>query len=479
MTSELRVRFAPSPTGYLHIGGVRTALFSWLWARKNGGVFVLRIEDTDLERSTEQSVGAIVESLRWLNLDWDEGPEVGGPFGPYFQSQRLELYRRYSERLIASGNAYRCYCTKDDLAAARAAHTARGDRTAFRYPGTCKGRTEQPDAPFVVRFNAPSSGTTGWADLVKGRIDVPNDTQQDFVLLRSDGVPLYNFGCVVDDSEMNISLVTRGDDHIVNTAPQILIYEALQKSVPTFAHLPMILAPNGEKLSKRHAAVNALEYRDQGYLPDAVLNYLARLGWSHGDQEIFSRQELIEKFSWDHVGSNAGRYDAKKFLYVQASHLRSQTDEHLATLAIPWLEKKGLPTTNATLIQRSIATAKARASTLADLAEAIDFYLVESPVIDDKAKAKFLTPEQAPRLQELHNLIEQVEPFDEATLEAQVKAWLESKGYAMKDVAQPSRVALTGRTTSPGLFEMMAVLGKQPTLQRLAHAVAVAHGQTP
>ncbi len=473
MTSSVRVRFAPSPTGYLHIGGVRTALFGWLWARKNNGVFVLRIEDTDQERSTEQSVGAILQSMHWLGLDWDEGPETGGPHGPYYQSQRLSLYADYSETLIASGKAYRCYCTKEDLAAAREVHASRADRTAFRYPGTCRERTDHPDAPYVVRFKASHHGSTGWADLVKGRIDVPNDTQQDFVLLRSDGVPLYNFGCVVDDAEMNISLVTRGDDHIINTAPQLLIYEALGKTPPQFAHLPMILAPNGEKLSKRHAAVNVLEYRDQGYLPDAVLNYLARLGWSHGDQEIFTRQELIDKFGWDHVGSNAGRYDSKKFLYVQASHLRLQSDATLCELITPWLEAKGLPTTDTSLIEHAIATVKSRANTLIDLVDGIDFYLLETPSFDEKAKTKFLTQAQATRLSELHDVLQTVEPFEEPILETHVKSWLERKGYTMKDVAQPARVALTGRTTSPGLFEMMAVLGKTKTLHRLKQAIAL------
>lgn len=474
MSSDLRVRFAPSPTGYLHIGGVRTALFSWLWVRKNNGRFVLRIEDTDRERSTDASVRAIIESMRWLGLDWDEGPEIGGAYGPYYQTERLKLYAKYSQQLIASGKAFRCYCTKEELAAARAAHQAKGDRTAFRYPGTCRQRPEPAqDMPYVVRFKAPTTGRTGWKDLIKGRIDVPNDTQQDFVLLRSDGIPLYNFGCVVDDAEMQISLVTRGDDHIINTAPQILLYEALSKSPPQFAHLPIILAPNGEKLSKRHASVNVLEYRDQGYLPDAVINYLARLGWSHGDQEIFSRKELIEKFDWDHVGSNPGRYDAKKFLYVQASHLRMESDARLTKLVIPVLQSLGLPTQNTTLIERGIATAKARASTLTDLARAIDFYLLEEPPLETKAQAKFLTPAYTARLGELLTMLETVTPFDEPTLESAVTTWLAAQGYVMKDVAQPARVALTGRTTSPGLFEMMAVLGKATTLQRLKCAISM------
>ena len=286
-----RVRFAPSPTGYLHIGGVRTALFNWLWARKTKGGFILRIEDTDQERSTRESVAVIFDSLRWLGLDWDEGPEVGGAHGPYTQMERLAVYREFAEKLIASGKAYRCYCTKEELDAQRAALKARDPKAQFRYPGTCRHRNDAPGLPFVVRFSVPETGSVRYVDQVFGEVVTPNAAQQDFVLLRSDGVPLYNFGAVVDDASMGVTLVARGRDHMVNTPPQIMIYEALGQPPPAFAHLPMMLAPNGEKLSKRHGAVSVTEYRDQGYSPRAVLNYLARFGWSHGDQEVFSLGE--------------------------------------------------------------------------------------------------------------------------------------------------------------------------------------------
>ncbi|MBW2509045.1 MAG: glutamate--tRNA ligase, partial [Deltaproteobacteria bacterium] len=363
--SEVRVRFAPSPTGYLHIGGVRTALYSWLWARRHGGTFILRIEDTDRERSTDESIQIVLESMRWLGLDWDEGPEVGGDHGPYVQSERLHIYAQFAERLIENGHAYRCYATKEEIAAAREAHQRSGTKDGFRFESPWRDRSDSPEqasARHVIRFRAPHSGTTSWIDAVKGRIEIPHSTLQDFILIRPDGMPLYNFGCVVDDLTMGVTLVARGDDHVINTAPQILLYRALGAEVPQFAHMPMVLAPNGEKLSKRHAAVGVLEYRDMGYLPDGVINYLARLGWSYGDQEIFTREELIEKFSWDRVGSTAGRYDAKKFLHVQAEHLRMLPDEELARLVIPFLGALGVevPPDDPTLL-KAIPYVKPRA----------------------------------------------------------------------------------------------------------------------
>lgn len=475
--SEVRVRFAPSPTGYLHIGGVRTALYSWLWARQNDGTFILRIEDTDKERSTDESIRIVFDSMRWLGLDWDEGPEVGGSHGPYVQSERLAIYAEYTERLIGSGHAYRCYATKEEIAEARAAFQSTGAKGGFRFQSPWRDRTEPPEDPnarHVVRFRAPSDGHTGWDDAVKGRIDVPNDTQQDFILLRPDGMPLYNFGCVVDDLTMGVTLVARGDDHVINTAPQILLYEALDATPPQFAHMPMVLAPNGEKLSKRHAAVGVLEYRDMGYLPDAVLNYLARLGWSHGDQEIFTRAELIEKFSWDKVGATAGKYDAKKFLYVQEEHLRMLPDDEVARLSVPFLAAIGVEATadDPTLLA-AIPYIKPRASTLADVADAVRYFL-EDVQFEDKARRKFLKPEFSDNLVRLADLVQDVEPFSAPRLDEVVKSWLEENELPMKKVAQPARVAMTGRTRSPGLFEVMEVLGRNRTVHRLRAAAKLA-----
>ena len=467
--SKPRVRFAPSPTGYLHIGGVRTALFSWLWARKLGGRFVLRIEDTDKERSTDASRQVILESMRWLGLLWDEGPEVGGEQGPYYQSERLALYREYAETLVSRGQAYRCYATKEELQEARARHEASGSKQPFRYPRLWRDRNDWPEGkPYVIRFKSPLSGVTGWNDVVRGRIDVPNEEQQDFVLLRSDGLPLYNFACVVDDLCMNINLVARGDDHLVNTPPQVLIYEALGATPPAFAHLPMILAPNGEKLSKRHAAVSVLDYRDQGYLPVAVLNYLARLGWSHGDQEIFSLEELVEKFDWAKVGKTAARYDAKKFAYVQSSHLRGTEVGVLAERSLPFFAARGLEVeASDARLSAAIPSVLTRATTLADIAELSDFFFREAPVFDEKAQRKFLVPAAAAPLRALAEQVEGLEDFRAAEIEKVVTAWLESSGLALKEVAQPARVALTGRSASPGLFEVMEILGRERSLARL------------
>ncbi len=478
--SEVRVRFAPSPTGYLHIGGVRTALYSWLWARRHGGKFILRIEDTDLERSTTESVDVVLESMRWLGLAWDEGPEVGGPSAPYFQSQRLELYRTYAERLIASGHAYRCYATKEEMQAARDAHQASGTKDGFVFHSPWRDRTEppaDPSAPHVIRFKSPASGSSAWQDKVKGRIEVQHATLQDFVLVRTDGMPLYNFSCVVDDIEMGITLVARGDDHMINTTPQILLYEALGAAVPEFAHVPMVLAPNGQKLSKRHAAVAVLEYRDMGYLPDAVLNYLVRLGWSHGDQEIFTREELVEKFDWDHVGSQAGKYDAKKFAYVQAEHLRMAPDDRLCEGVVPFLAALGITASASDpRLRAALPFVKPRATTFADLADAVSYFLVDAPAFEKGVKEKVLVAESAAELRALADAVRDVTPFDDPTLSARVDAWLAETGRTMKQVAQPARVAMTGRTRSPGLFQVMEVLGRDVTLARLEAGAQIAEG---
>jgi len=475
----VRVRFAPSPTGYLHIGGVRTALFNWLWARRTGGAFVLRIEDTDQERSTAESRAVILESLRWLGIDWDEGPEKGGAHGPYTQMERLGLYKEWSEKLIAAGKAFRCFCTKEELDAQREALKAKDPKAKFRYPGTCRSRADQPDKPFVVRFKMPSEGTVRYVDKVFGEVVTPNAEQQDFVLLRSDGVPLYNFGAVVDDITMEISLVARGRDHMVNTPPQILLYEAFGAKAPDFAHLPMMLAPSGEKLSKRHGAVSATEYRDQGYAPSAVLNYLARFGWSHGDQEVFSKDDLIAKFDWEHCGRGDGKFDAKKFLAINYEHLKTEAlmpSAEYAERVLPFLAKRGVTGASTEAVLRALPTVRERAHTFVEAAESLDFFFRDAPVMDEKAATKFLVPEAAPRLRELASTIAAVSDWTEAALEARTVAWLAEKGLAIKDIAQPSRVALTGRSASPGLYQVLFVLGRDASLARLESGAARAEG---
>jgi glutamyl-tRNA synthetase len=467
--SKVRVRFAPSPTGFLHIGSARTALYNWLWARKHGGAFILRVEDTDRERSTEAAVQAIFDSMNWLGLDWDEGPKVGGAYGPYFQMQRLEIYQQFAARLIASGAAYRCYCTAEDLARARAEHKQRtGSEHGFRYPGTCRERTDQPDRPFVIRMKAPASGSVAWDDLIKGRLEFPSESQQDAVLMRNNGVPLYNLGAVVDDITMGVTLVARADDHVVNTPQQILLYQALGETPPQFAHMPLILGKGGEKMSKRDAAVGVLDYRDLGYVPDGLLNYLVRLGWSHGDQEIFTRAELIEKFDWEHVGRTGARYDEKKFQSVQASHLRMLMPVQAAALSVPFLAARGLAVSaEDPRLAAAAALVLPRATTLKDVAEAVDYFFRDPPEFDVAAAAKFLVPERAEVLVQLAAQVQAVEPFERGALETAVKAWVEARGLPLQDVAQPARVALTGRKASPGLFEVMEVLGRVRTVQRL------------
>jgi glutamyl-tRNA synthetase len=476
--SKVRVRFAPSPTGYLHIGGVRTALFNWLWARKTGGTFILRIEDTDRERSTEESVRVIFDSLRWLGLDWDEGPGVGGPYGPYTQMERLALYREHAERLIAQRKAYRCWCTKEELERAREELKARDPKATFKYPGTCRDRKDEPDKPYVVRFLAPRTGSITYYDKVFGEVTTPNAAQQDFVLLRSDGVPLYNFGAVVDDMTMGVTLVARGRDHMVNTPPQIMLYEAFGAPVPELAHLPMMLAQSGEKLSKRHGAVSVTEYREQGYAPHAVLNYLARFGWSHGDQEVFSLEQLVEAFSWEHCGRGDGKFDAKKFLAIQYEHMKSPAlvpDDQYAARTREFLARRGLSVSDAD-VRRTMHTVRERAHTFAEAAERLDFFFRDPPELDAKAREKFLVPANLAYLEGLIALFEGADDWTEAALEARVSAWLAEKGLAMKDVAQPARVALTGRTASPGLWEVLAVLGKERSIARLRAAAALAKG---
>ncbi len=475
----LRMRFAPSPSGYLHIGNVRSTLFTWLWCKSQGGKFVLRVEDTDQERSSIDSVRAVLDDLKWLGLEWDEGPEVGGQFAPYFQSERKAVYREHTTQLIRERKAYRCYCTKEELDAQREALKAANPKANFVYPGTCRNRTDEPDLPFVVRFRSPTSGSTDFNDRVFGHISTPNSAQQDFVLMRTDGYPLYNLAATIDDHLMEITLVARGRDHIGNTPQQILLYEAFGWQPPEFAHLPMMLSAKGEKLSKRNGSVSVKEYRDKGFTPMGVLNYLVRFGWSSGDQEIFSREQLIELFSWDHVNKGDGKFDDKKFADVAFEQLKQPSLTSLADYAAwvkPFLALRGIENPDDALLLRAIPGVRERARTLVDAAHDLDFYFREPPELDEKARQKFLTPAAAPHLQGLRTLFESVSTWQPEPLEAALKAWVEGAGLTMKDVAQPARVALTGRSASPPLFEVMTVLGKPRSLSRLAHASEIAQG---
>ncbi len=473
----LRMRFAPSPSGYLHIGNVRSTLFTWLWCKSQGGTFVLRVEDTDQERSSIDSVRAVLDDLKWLGLQWDEGPEVEGPYAPYFQSERRALYREHTEQLIREGKAYRCYCTKEELDAQREALKAKNPKANFVYPGTCRDRKDQPDLPFVVRFRSPTTGSTDFTDRVFGFISTPNSAQQDFVLMRTDGYPLYNLAATIDDHLMNITFVVRGRDHIGNTPQQILLYRAFGWEPPEFGHLPMMLSAKGEKLSKRNGSVSVKEYRDRGFTPMGVLNYLVRFGWSSGDQEIFSREQLIQLFSWDNVNKGDGKFDEKKFADVAFEQLKRPeltSLEDYAAWVKPFLALRGLENPDPDLLRRAIPGIRERARTLVDAAHDLDFYFRESPEFDDKAKQKFLTAAAAPHLLALKGLFEAVIDWQAEPLEAALKHWIEGSGLTMKDVAQPARVALTGRSASPPLFDVLAVLGRATSLERLARAAEIA-----
>lgn len=465
-----RVRFAPSPTGYLHIGGVRTALFNWLWARKTGGTFVLRIEDTDQERSTDESRKVILDSMKWLGLTWDEGPEVGGDHGPYTQMERLAVYEKYADRLVAEGKAYRCTCTKEMLDAQREALKAKDPKASFRYPGTCREANHPKDSVHVVRFKVPQHGVVIYHDMVFGTVSTPNAAQQDFVLLRSDGIPLYNFGAVVDDLTMGITLVARGRDHMVNTPPQILLYEALGQKPPKFAHLPMMLAPSGEKLSKRNGAVSVGDYLTNGYSPVALLNYLVRFGWSHGDQEVFSRDEMIAAFDWEHCNKSDGKFDSKKLLAINHEHLKQERltpyAEYKATVK-GFLAARGIESPDDAKLDAAIPLIREKARTYVDAADMLDFFFRAQPVFDDKAVAKFLVPANVENLRKSAELVESVPEWTVPALEAAFNTWLAEKGLQIKDVAQPARVALSGRTISPSIFETIHVLGREVSVERL------------
>lgn len=472
-----RLRFAPSPTGYLHIGGVRTALFNWLWARKTGGTFVLRIEDTDRERSTVDNEELIYRDMRWLGLDWDEGPTVGGPFGPYKQMERLAVYAEFGEKLVRAGAAYRCYCTKEELAQQREALKSRDPKATFRYPGTCRDRLPpSPDAPWVLRLRAPQAGTLTYHDLVFGEVSTPNSAQQDAVLMRADGVPLYNLGAVVDDITMGITLVCRGRDHMINTPLQILLYEALGQPPPAFAHLPMLLAPDGQKLSKRHGAVSVGEYRDRGIPAAALLNYLVRFGWSFGDQEVFSIGELIEKFDFDGCSKADGKFDAKKLAAIAFEHMKEPkllADQAYADGVLPFLSARGLGAVDRDTLIRAIPAVRERGLSFADAADRLDYFFRDPPAYDDKAVKKFLVPEHAGRLRAVRDILAAAGDFTPPGLEAAVSGWLATEGLELKDVSQPVRVAVTGRAASPGLFDVLSILGKDRAVARIDHALAL------
>lgn len=454
-------RFPPSPTGYLHIGGARTALFNWLYARKNHGRFILRIEDTDVQRSTEEATRAILESMEWLGLDWDEGP--------FFQSRRYHIYASFIERLLATGTAYHCHCSQEELDRKR--KEARSLGLKPKYDGTCRERGLGPAPGSVVRLKSPSTGITAFQDAVKGLISVDNSELDDLVLRRSDQSPTYHLAVVVDDITLGVNTVIRGDDHVNNTPRQIMIYKALGETLPKYAHVPMILGPDRTRLSKRHGATSVLAYRDMGYLPQALLNALARLGWSFGDQEKFTKDELIEKFSLERVGRSAGIFNAEKLLDLNAWYIRESDPGELAGFLVPFLEELGLNNLVPDRITRAVETMKPRSRTLREMAEGAAFYFQSSLSYEEKADRKFLKTDVLEHMEELRSRLSECDDFNENFLEGLFSDYLEEKQVKLAKIAQPLRVALTGKTASPGLFEVMAVLGKEDVIRRIDAAI--------
>jgi glutamyl-tRNA synthetase len=460
MNEKVRTRFAPSPTGFLHIGGARTALFSWLFARHNGGEFVLRVEDTDQIRSTDESTKAILDAMTWLGLNWDDGP--------HFQAQRVDLHREMVQKLIDEGKAYYCTCSSEELEASRKQAMATGKKP--KYDGTCRNKNLKKSPGSVVRFRGAQTGITVVEDLVKGNIIFNNDELDDLIIERGDGYPTYNFAVVVDDALMNITHVIRGDDHVNNTPRQILMYQALGFAVPKFAHVPMILGADKARLSKRHGATSVMAYKEMGYLPEALMNYLVRLSWAHGDQEIFSLPELIDLFTLDAVGKSPAVFNPEKLLWLNAHYIKEASAERLMEEMKP-LWPAHTPTGDAAFTQKVIADLQPRVKTLVEMATMADFYFAGQVQYEDQAAQKFLVPEVTANLQAMLAAIPAVQNFSKTGIEEFLKAFTQERDIKFKVIAQPLRVALTGKTVSPGIDEVMVTLGKDRVVQRLKDAI--------
>jgi len=482
MADQVRVRFAPSPTGHLHVGGARTALFNWLYARNRGGRFILRIEDTDLERSTEESYRGILEALKWLGLEWDEGPLAGGEYGPYFQSERRHLYREYAERLLSENKAYYCFCTPDDLCAMREELKRQGKDPMYTRKcrdldaGIVAGRLKD-GTPHVLRFKAPLGGETTFEDIVRGSVTFPNPQIDDFVIMKSDGYPTYNFAVVVDDSMMRISHVIRGEDHLSNTPKQIMLYHALESAVPSFAHVPLIMGADGSRLSKRHGATAVGQFTEDGYLPEALVNYLALLGWAYDDRtELFELDDLIAKFSLDKVSSKAAVFDYDKLQWMNAEYMKRRPLADKVGLVIPHLEAAGLVSSAVddegyAYIGRVVEVLGDRLKVAKQIPGLAGFFFKDTVEFEQQAGEKFLRRHYiGPAFKLLEERLRGLDPFDQTTIEPVMKGLVSEMGLKTGDLFQPVRVALTGSRHSPGIYDVMAVLGKDRVLARLEHA---------
>lgn len=480
--SEVRVRFAPSPTGYLHIGGARTALFNWLFARKMGGKLILRIEDTDTERLKEDSVSQILTSLKWLGLNWDEGPEAGGECGPYYQSERRELYSKYAQQLLDDGKAYYCFCTPADLEAER--EKQRAAKQPFRYARTCRDLDPEvakaraaAGEPYSVRIKIPTEGSITVHDLIHGDVTFNMDQFDDFVIVKSNGMPTYNFAVVVDDHLMGMTHVLRAEEHLSNTPKQLLIYEALGFEPPKFGHMPMILAPDRSKLSKRHGATSVEEFRAQGYLPEAIINYLTLLGWGPGDErEIFTLEETVKLFELEQMSKKAAVYDTKKLTWMNGQYLSELPLEKILPEAETFFIKDGLVTKewlaeNKEYFAKLVDTVRVRVKTLQEVTDASAYFFKDVEAYDEKGVAKHFKPEAAELLEKCIAALEADEVFDLTSTEAIYNKIAADNGLALGKVIHPTRLALTGRTVSPGMFDVMVLLGKEKTLARMRKAV--------
>jgi glutamyl-tRNA synthetase len=454
-------RFAPSPTGMLHIGGVRTALFSWLQARRLGGQFILRIEDTDRERSTDEAVRVILEGMAWLGLSADQGP--------FYQTARFDRYKEVIAQLLASGKAYRCYCTKEELEQLRAEQMARKEKP--RYDGRWRDRTDvRPGVDPVIRFKNPLDGEVVVHDLVHGDVVFQNKELDDLIIARGDGTPTYNFCVVVDDMDMGVTHVIRGDDHLNNTPRQINMFAALGAKIPVFAHVPMILGPDGAKLSKRHGAVSVLQYEEDGYLPDALLNYLVRLGWSHGDQEIFTREEMIAAFDIADVNKAASAFNPEKLLWLNQQHLMRAESSSIVRYFRPHLARLGIECVDDAYLIKLIIAQRERVKTLKEMAENSRYFFGDVVAIDEKARAKHLTDEAKALLVELKDRLSALSEWTASAVHGALESLAQERGVGLGRIAQPLRVAVTGGTISPPIDQTLEILGKERVLGRLAAA---------
>ena len=461
---SVRVRFAPSNTGHLHIGGARTALFNWFFARHHGGTAILRVEDTDRERSTEEFYEAILQAFEWLGIGWDEGP--------YRQSRRMELYKAAAERLLASGAAYRCTCTPEEVEAMR--ERARAEGKTPRYDGACRNGPTKPGAPFCVRLLAPDEGETEVEDMLAGPVRFPNAEIDDMVILRTDGTPTYNFCVAVDDVEMKITHVIRGNDHLSNTPKQVLVYKALGEAPPKFAHISMILGTDKKRLSKRHGATSVLEYKKLGYLPEALINYLVRLGWSRGDQEIFTREEIVRHFTLESLNRSAAVFNPEKLLWLNQEYIKGAEGGRLLGLLEEKLRERGLDPEALPREARLgvVDELRSRSRTLEEMAGGARFFFAPGVELDPKAVEKFLTPGIAGPMKRLRAALASTEPFSKEAVRAAFEGVLAAEGLAIGKLAQPVRVAVTGGTVSPGIHETLSLLGKERALARIDAALA-------